>query len=221
MPSIDVSGDIVSNNDKWIYDWLGWDAISPVDIKKALSECSPGEVLTVNINSGGGSVMAGQEIYSMLYGRSDVEIKIQSLAGSAASVIAMANRSEISPVAMIMIHNVSMWGAGGDYHDMQKNAEILKNMNEALATAYTAKTGKSQDEILKLMDKETWLTANQALEMGFVDSIAKDSTVFTNNVSGLRLTDEIRQKVLAEREYKDQIENEKSKLLGDIDLYGV
>jgi hypothetical protein len=104
---------------------------------------------------------------------------------------------------------------------MQKNAEILKNMNAALAAAYTAKTGKSQDEILKLMDKETWLTANQALEMGFVNSIAKDSAVFTNNVSGLRLTDEIRQKVLAEREQKNQIENEKSNLLRDIDLYGV
>ena len=145
MASIDVSGDIISNDDKWIYDWLGWEATSPSDIKTALSECKPGETLTVHINSGGGSVMAGQEIFSMLYGRNDVEIKIQSLAGSAASVIAMANRSEISPVAMIMIHNVSMWGASGDYHDMQKNAEILKNMNAALAAAYTAKHHPARD----------------------------------------------------------------------------
>ena len=66
----------------------------------------------------------------------------------------------MSPVAMIMIHNVSMSGASGDYHDMQKNAEILKQMNSALAAAYTEKSGRSLDEILKLMDRETWLTAN-------------------------------------------------------------
>lgn len=97
--------------------------------------------------------MAAQEIYSMLHGRQDVEIQIQSMAGSAASVIAMANRSEISPVAMLMIHNVSMSGASGDYHAMQKNAEILKQMNAALASAYVAKTGKTEEEILKMMDR--------------------------------------------------------------------
>lgn len=171
---INVSGDIISNDDKWIYDWLEWDSTCPNDIKNALATKPENEKLTVLVNSGGGSVMAGQEIYSLLCGRSDVEIKVQSLAGSAASVIAMANHCEISPVAMIMIHNVSMSGASGDYHDMQKNTEILRQMNAALASAYTAKTGKSQEEILKLMDRETWLTANQALEMGFVDGIIKN-----------------------------------------------
>lgn len=166
--------------------------------------------------------MAGQEIYSLLCDRSDVEIKVQSLAGSAASVIAMANHCEISPVAMIMIHNVSMSGASGDYHDMQKNTEILRQMNAALASAYTAKTGKSQEEILKLMDRETWLTANQALEMGFVDGIIKnEKPVFANNVSGMRLTDEIRNKVLNEKAQKEKEDKLKNELLQDLDLYGV
>ena len=164
--------------------------------------------------------MAGQEIYSLLCGRSDVEIKVQSLAGSAASVIAMANHCEISPVAMIMIHNVSMSGASGDYHDMQKNAEILRQMNAALASAYVSKTGRSQEEILKLMDRETWLTANQALEMGFVDGIIRDEKpVFANNVSGL--TDEIRQKVLNEKAQAEQNEKMKNDILKDLDLFGV
>lgn len=218
---VDVRGDIISNDDKWIYDWLEWDATCPADIKNALNTKPEGEKLTVLVNSGGGSVMAGQEIYSLLNGRDDVEIKVQSLAGSAASVIAMANTSEISPVAMIMIHNVSMYGAGGDYHDMQKNAEILKQMNAALASAYSSKTGKSEEEILKLMDRETWLTANQALEMGFVDKITDTAQMFTNNISGMRLTDEIRERVLVEKKAKLKNEELKNELLQDLDLYGV
>lgn len=219
---INVNGDIVSNDDKWIYNWLEWDSTCPNDIKNALATKPENEKLTVLVNSGGGSVMAGQEIYSLLSGRNDVEIKVQSLAGSAASVIAMANRCEISPVAMIMIHNVSMSGASGDYHDMQKNAEILRQMNAALASAYIAKTGRSQEEILKLMDRETWLTANQALEMGFVDGIIRDEKpLFMNNVSGMRLTDEIRQKVLAEKAAKEKNETEKNELLKDLDLFGI
>lgn len=217
---VDVRGDIIGNDDKWIYDWLDWESTSPGDIRNALLAKPQGETLTVMINSGGGSVLAGQEIYSMLHGRADVEIKIQSLAGSAASVIAMAANCEISPVAMIMIHNVSMSGASGDYHDMQKNAEILRQMNAALANAYTTKTGRSQDEILRMMDRETWITANQALELGFVDSIADSVPQLTNNICGMRLTDEIRLRVIAEKEQKEK-EAEKNRILNDLYLYGV
>ncbi len=218
---IDVRGDIISNDDKWIYDWLEWDGTCPADIRKALENKPPGEILNVLINSGGGDVFAGQEIYSMLLGRNDVKIKIQSMAGSAASVIAMANESEISPVAMIMIHNVSMRGASGDYHDMQKNAEILRQMNAALASSYREKTGRSEEEILCLMDRETWLTANQAVEMGFVNAVTTETVNFTNDIQGIRLTDEIRAKVLAEKAQKDNMEKEKDEILNDLDLYGI
>lgn len=222
MAVIDVRGDIVSNDDKLIYDWLGWEAVSPGDIRSALESMEKGDKLTVLVNSGGGSVMAGQEIFSMLRGRDDVEIKIPSMAGSAASVIAMANRSEISPVAMIMIHNVSMDRASGDYHAMQKNAEILKQMNAALSSAYVEKTGKSEEEILKLMDRETWLTANQALELGFVDAISTAGpAVLTNQMCGMRLTDEIRQKVMFEMTQKEKLKDEAKKILNDLDWYGI
>ncbi|MDY4579797.1 MAG: Clp protease ClpP [Anaerobutyricum hallii] len=218
---IDVRGDIIGNDDKWIYDWLEWDSTCPDDVKSALQTMPAGEKLIVNINSGGGSVMAGQEIYSLLHGRKDVEIHIQSLAGSAASVIAMANTCKMSPVATIMIHNVSMSGASGDYHDMQKNAEILKTMNSALAEAYIAKTGKTKDEILKMMDKETWITAGQALEMGFVDEVEELQTQITNSICGIRLTEEIRQQVTKEKELQNKKEQLKNELLNDLDKYGV
>lgn len=218
---IDVRGDIIGNDDKWIYDWLEWDSTCPNDIKNALQTMPAGDKLIVNINSGGGSVMAGQEIYSLLHGRQDVEINIQSLAGSAASVIAMANTCKMSPVATIMIHNVSMSGASGDYHDMQKNAEVLKTMNSALAEAYVAKTGKTKDEILKMMDKETWITASQALEMGFIDEVEELQTQMTNSINGIRLTEEIRQQVTKEKELQDKNEKLKNELLSDLDKYGV
>lgn len=214
MAVVKINGDIVPNDDKWIYDWLGWEATSPADIESVIGSMSPGEILEVYINSGGGSVRAGQEIYTMLKRRDDVVIEIQSMAGSAAGVIAMAGRNRISPVGMIMIHNVSISGASGDYHAMQKNVEILQQMNAALAAAYTEKSGMELKAVLEIMDRETWLTANQCLDYGFVDEIMTDQPVFTNAIQGMRLTDEIRRRVIEEK-------NRKEELLKDLDMYGV
>lgn len=223
MATINIRGDIVGNDDKWIYDWFDMDATCPKDVTDIIQTAEEGEEIEVLINSGGGSVMAGQEIYSALAKSRNVIIRIQSLAGSAAGVVAMAGHSTISPVAMIMIHNVSLSGASGDYHDMQKNAEILKQMNAAMASAYTQKSGRPLDEILKLMDKETWLTANQCLDYGFVDEIetGQQSVIYTNSYSGMWLTDEIRQKAMEQRAEKEAREEEKNQLLEDLDLYGV
>lgn len=223
MVVINIRGDIISNDDKWIYDWFEMDATCPKDVKDILDAAADGEEIEVLINSGGGSVMAGQEIYSALRGNDKVTIKIQSLAGSAAGVVAMAGRCLISPVAMVMIHNVSMHGASGDYHDMQKNAEILRQMNAAMAAAYTEKSGRSQEEILRLMDRETWLTANQCLEYGFVDEIMTDQQIpqYTNSYSGMWLTDELRQKAINEKQLADEKEKMKNEILEDLDMYGV
>lgn len=220
MTVINIKGDIVENDDKWIYDWFGMEAVCPRDIRELMEAAQDQEPIEVLINSGGGSVMAGQEIYSILKGNDRVTIKIQSLAGSAAGVIAMAGKSQISPVAMIMIHNVSMSGAAGDYHDMQKNAEILKQMNAALAAAFVEKSGRDQEEILRLMDRETWLTANQCLEYGFVDEIMTEGQmgVMTNNYSGMWLTEERRQQAMSERA---KLNAEKQEILEDLDFYGV
>ena len=221
--TINIKGDIISNDDKWIYDWFEMDATCPRDVTEILNAAALDEEIEVLVNSGGGSVMAGQEIYSVLKQKKNVTLKIQSMAGSAAGVIAMAGKSEISPVAMIMIHNVSMSGASGDYHDMQKNAEILKQMNSAMAAAYTEKSGRPLDEILKLMDRETWLTANQCLEYGFVDEIMSDQQTpqYTNSFAGMWLTDELKQKAIAEKQAKEETEKIKNELLEDLDMYGV
>ena len=223
MATINIRGDIVGDDDKWIYDWFDMAATCPKDVKEILNTAEENEPIEVLINSGGGSVMAGQEIYSALKGNDRVTIKIQSLAGSAAGVVAMAGRSQISPVAMIMIHNVSMSGASGDYHDMQKNAEILKQMNTALAAAFVEKSGRSMDDILRLMDRETWLTANQCLEYGFVDEIISDqqAPAYTNSYCGMWLTDEKRQQAITEKKQKEAKEAEVKEILEDLDFYGV
>lgn len=222
MAVINIRGDIVGNDDKWIYEWFGMDATCPKDVKEIIEAAEEKEPIEVLINSGGGSVMAGQEIYSALRANDRVTIKIQSMAGSAAGVVAMAGKSQISPVAMVMIHNVSMSGASGDYHDMQKNAEILKRMNEAMASAYVQKSGRPLEEILKLMDRETWLTANQCLEYGFVDEImeGQQDPQYTNSYAGMWLTDEKRQQAIKEKAEMEAKEMEKKQILEDLEFYG-
>ncbi|MEB7428379.1 ATP-dependent Clp protease proteolytic subunit [Enterococcus faecalis] len=166
---IKINGPIISNDDKWFYDWLDMDATCPKDVLDLLPV--ENESVEVTINSYGGLVDIGNEIYTALRSyEGDVKVNIV-MAGSAASIIAMAgNTVAISPVGQIMIHNVAM-GAGGDYHVMDKASEILQKANSSLANAYVAKTGKTKEEILALMDKETWLTAEEAVENGFVDEI--------------------------------------------------
>lgn len=221
MAVLKISGDIIENDDKWIYDFFGFESTAPSDVEAAIKDLKPGEKLEVLINSCGGSVLAGQEIYSELRRRNDVEIEIQSIAGSAASVIAMAGHSRISPVATIMIHNVSISGASGDCNEMEKQAEVLRQMNEALANAYVEKTGMEMEKVLELMNEETWLTAKQCVELGFVDEVAKYETQFVNASMGLRLTDELRKQAIAERDARASNDKKRMELLEDLDMYGV
>lgn len=168
---IDIKGVIVSNDDKWIYEWFGYEATSPNDVIEAIDQAK-GEPLEVYINSGGGEVFAGSEIYAALRGyKGKVNIHVVGFAASAASVIACAGKSDISPTAMVMVHNVSA-GVRGDYHVMDKESEILQKANKAIAAAYMAKTGMTEQEALEIMDQETWLTAQEAVDKGLIDEIA-------------------------------------------------
>ena len=170
MMDIDIKGDIIEDDSQWIYDWIGWSYTSPKNVISKLKEAN-GEDITLKINSPGGSVFAASEIYSELrsYG-GQVNIKIVGLAASAASVIAMAGFSEMSPTAQMMVHNVAS-SASGDYKAMDHMSEILKNANDTIANAYINKTGMSREEALKIMDNETWLTAEKAKELGLIDKI--------------------------------------------------
>ena len=168
---INIKGPIVGNSEAWIYEWFGIEATSSKSVNDSLSQAD-GEDIEVEINSGGGSVFAGSEIYTALKSYpGNVTVKIVGLAASAASVIAMAGKKVLmSPTAQMMIHNVSSCAAG-DYREMEHTAEILKSANDTIANAYRLKTGKTQEELLKLMDNETWMTAQKAKELGFIDEI--------------------------------------------------
>lgn len=161
-----INGSIIPNSYKEVYEYFGLEGTAPKDIENALPE---NDDVEITINSFGGSLSAGNEIYTSLMGfTGKVTIKV-IMAGSAASLIAMAGDDvQMSPVGQIMIHNVSMY-ASGDYRDMDKASEILKKSNASLSNAYQLKTGKSREEILALMDEETWLTAEEAIEYGFAD----------------------------------------------------
>ncbi len=173
MAKVSIKGTIVADDDKWIYDLFGIRAVCPADIHQAINSAK-GDELEVEINSGGGDVTAGNEIYTALrMYKGKVKITISGMAASAASYIATARGCEMTPVGIFMIHNAS-GSARGDYHVMDKESEILQTVNRAITTAYMEKTSMSQEELLELMDKETWLTAEEALQYGFIDSIVEN-----------------------------------------------
>lgn len=172
MPKvINVKGTVVSDDDAWIYNWFGIEAVSPNTISAALAEAN-GDDVVIRINSNGGDIFAGSEIYDLISSyEGNVLIRIVGMAASAASVIAMAAESEIAPTGLMMIHNVQS-GAHGDYRDMEHSAEVLKEANRSIMAAYREKTGMSEDELLSLMDNETFMSADTAVEFGFVDKMS-------------------------------------------------
>ena len=130
--------------------------------------------ITVWINSPGGDCVAAAQIYNMLMDYPhDVTVKIDGIAASAASVIAMAGtRVLMSPVSMLMIHN-PMTVAMGDTGEMQKAIEMLSSVKDSIINAYEIKTGLSRAKLSHLMDAETWMDAGKAVELGFADEVMK------------------------------------------------
>ena len=132
--------------------------------------------ITIWINSPGGDCVAAAQIYNMLMEYpSDVTVKIDGIAASAASVIAMAGTKVLmSPVSMMMIHNPATI-AFGDHEEMQKAIEMLDSVKESIINAYEIKTGQSRAKISHLMDAETWMDAGKAIELGFADEMMQRS----------------------------------------------
>lgn len=128
--------------------------------------------ITVWINSPGGDCVAAAQIYNMLSTyKGNVTIKIDGIAASAASVIAMAgNKVLMSPVSMMMIHNPATI-AFGDHNEFSKAIEMLDEVKESIINAYEIKTGLSRTKLAHLMDSETWMNANKAIELGFADDV--------------------------------------------------
>lgn len=149
--------------------WYG-DEVTPGLFREELN-AGEGDI-TVWINSPGGDVFAAAQIYNMLKEYpGNVEVRIDGMAASAASVVAMAgDRISMSPVAMMMIHN-PMTVAMGDHKAFQQAMDMLEEVKESIINAYELKTGQSRTVISHMMDDETWFNAKKAVELGFADDI--------------------------------------------------
>lgn len=146
------------------------DDLTPQMFKDELNSGS-GDI-TVWINSPGGDCVAAAQIYNMLANyKGNVTVKIDGIAASAASVIAMAGNTVLmSPVSMMMIHNPATM-AFGDHTEMEKAIEMLEGVKDSIINAYALKTGMSRAKLSRLMDAETWMDATKAVELGFADDI--------------------------------------------------
>ena len=153
--------------------WYG-DEVTPQLFKDELNAGNGN--ITVWINSPGGDVFAAAQIYNMLRDyKGSVTVKIDGIAASAASVIAMAGDTVcVSPVAMMMIHNPATM-AMGEAKDMQKAIVMLNEVKESILNAYEFKTGLTRARLSHMMDDETWFNAKKAVELGFADKILFDS----------------------------------------------
>ena len=166
---LDIDGEIVAEPG-W---FTGPDACVANDFRKALKGVKN---VTVHINSPGGDVIAGAEIYSALRehslnGEGSVTVIVTGIAASAASIIAMAgDRILMHPVAYMMIHNP--WTvAMGDAKELRKAAKVLDVIAEGLVSTYQARTGKDKEELEKMLANETWMSAATCVEEGFADEI--------------------------------------------------
>lgn len=166
-----IAGEIIPNDYQEVYDWIGWEATSPAKVKQFLSE-SNNEEVEININSPGGDVWSGSEIYTHLKAyKGKVIVNIIGLAASAATVIAMAGDVvRMSPPSQFMIHCSGMV-VRGDHEDLSHAREILMNSDEGIRAAYKLKTGLSDEELSEMMNHETWMTAEKAKAKGFIDEI--------------------------------------------------
>lgn len=150
------------------------DDVTPAIFREELNS-GTGDVI-LYINSPGGDCFAASQIYTMLMEyKGSVTVRIDGIAASAASVIAMAGGIvEMSPTAMMMIHNPATM-AWGDVSDMQKAIEVLNEVKESIINAYELKTGLSRAKLSRLMNEETWMNARKARDLGFCDKIMGDS----------------------------------------------
>ncbi len=176
-----IEGEIVDDDDSWIYDWFGIVNSAPKSFRDELSKHA-GKAISVWVDSYGGSVFAGASIYnSLMSHKGKVTVKVNK-AMSAASVIAMAaDELLMSPVGVMMIHNPWV-GVRGDMHDLRKTADVLDVVKDTIMNAYTIKTGKSKEEISQMMDVETYMSATVAQNEGFADGVLFTDSETINNV---------------------------------------
>lgn len=179
MVTINLSGELM--NDEWaeLYRYFGYESgiYCPADIRAAIAQLQPGEELVLEINSIGGHVDAAAEIYAILEKvPNHTRAEIQSMAASAASYFPLAcDRVEIALPAQMMIHCAN-WDVGGNKHDHLWTAQQLDESDQSILDVYCRKCGNkaSREELERLMDEETYLSARRCLQLGLVDAIIGD-----------------------------------------------
>lgn len=206
MADIALRGELWDNDSADVLRWWGWrDITAPMDISAAL-EAAGGEDVTLLINSPGGNMAVGLEIRSMLrrYPGNTTAL-FQGYGASAATLAATGCRTiQSEPGALLCYHNPS-GGAEGDFRDMRRASEALRNARDCILEVYTARSSsKTREELISLMDKDIWITPTQAREYGLIDDIVglseaeTDPAAFVAAASGrIRLTSAMRERYQA------------------------
>ena len=166
-----IEGDIVDDDDVWVYELFNIKAVAPNVFREELKKYN-GKNITVWIDSYGGSVFAAAGIYNALMEhKGEITVKIDGKAMSAASIIAMAGGKVLmSPVAIMMIHN-PLTEVYGYATDLRKTADVLDEVKESIMNAYQIKTGRSRNKISQMMDDESYMSARTAIKEGFADEM--------------------------------------------------
>lgn len=186
---IKMKGPLISNNEYEAYEFFGLEAVSA----KSITDQFPDDInedITLEVNSNGGLVTVGSEIYTALKNyKGHVTVEVTGMAASAASVAIMgADTVKISPTAQIMIHKALLTRATGNSDDLEKAVNALKSSDQTIINAYVSKTGLSEDEIFEMMKNETFMPAQVAVEKGFADELMtfeKDLGAVASLESGL------------------------------------
>lgn len=229
---LNLSGELIPND--WAEDYRRWGYQSgfycPDDVRKAIESLDPGEELLLEINSIGGSVFAGNEIYALLEGCTNpTRAVIQSMAASAASYMIMpCDRIEIHLPAQLMIHRASTI-AWGNAEDLQQAQQMLDTTDNSILDTYCRRCGErcSREELETMMENETYIGSADALRYGFVDSIVGGETnaqngvlvasAFNNTVKAMRSLPDIHELRNREKNESDrlrqELENEKNKFI--------
>ena len=171
MVTIQMNGEVIPSDYADVYDYLGYENINPKAIKQALNEANGSDV-ELEINSPGGYVDAGSEIYTALKEyQGQVIAKITGRACSAASWIALAaDRVEMSPTAQMMIHRASTSSIGNS-DDLASDLNALNSLDKSFVDLYSQRTGLDAQEVYRLMCNTTWMNAKEAVDKGFADEI--------------------------------------------------
>lgn len=220
---LNLSGELIPSDWAEIYRRWGYESgfYCPDDVRKAIDKLEPGEELLLEVNSIGGSVFGGNEIYALLEGCANpTRAVIQSMAASAASYMIMpCDRIEIHLPAQLMIHRASTW-AWGNSEDLQQAQQMLDTTDESILNTYCRRCGDrvSRDELAAMMENETYIGSADALRYGLVDSIIGGesnvqpgllvASAFNNTVKAMRTLPDIQTLLDAEKNESDRLRQE-------------